>query len=719
MTLIIHLIAKILIVSINQVECVSLDKSMATTSTTSESYETTDILNIASGTRMKALTPKGPQKEPQWSSSTCYENQNNVKSHTLSNHTPNVKESNNKNKNSLFDLNLPYTISAACGTQNNLEVHESPHHQLNAKESQGQKRKLAFDLNIPDTTSLNEMENNSPKHQKTMNVDKFIPDNGFGKQFGGPQNIPSSIGFVNQPKVGYDKGVEIFAHRRPRPNLIALIENKRSEISKSIESKTSLDSTTRENHHEELNDSDYGISIHKYIFKESGEQVILADYRVKIVEGTWHVMPSHPDMVIKMKHHGMEIASQAGLHPKTVTIDPWFQALEEEMQDKMRQDTQSHSGSSEIYLAVFKAYRHLTMGFLASLQMIHSADLEGMNELTVDGLNFVKQHLKSWRQVNWKGALVQPINVSDCLETHTTFQLLSYLLRLSKTSTISMCVFWSLYNNWYNVSHYKQKKKSESLQDFITTIHYHLARANSFPQWEVEPFKISTISIPKLSNLQKGMDGIHFQGRNIHDQIRFSNTSMKINRCKRAVTMMKTVGNRVLETLLSEGLSLDFIKEYCDHMSHQEVKLPHDWKGNFKSLEHMVKNKVFPGFIGVIQLLHPVNTKQGQQNIAVLEGFHFIQRLLKGWGENDLGRACKMSSWKVRRFDIHDEKSIYLLVYLMRLSPAKEIPVASSIFWGLYKAWGRSEGSEFVEGVKFDSQAHFLTAIENSYKIQG
>ncbi|KAH9810892.1 hypothetical protein DFH28DRAFT_984482 [Melampsora americana] len=336
------------------------------------------------------------------------------------------------------------------------------------------------------------------------------------------------------------------------------------------------------------------------------------------------------------------------------------------------------------------------MGFLASLHLIHSGSAENLDGLTLDGWNFMLGYLEGWKQSNWNEALHLDIDTAHCMGIYTSIQTLSYVINLKKN---------------FKTSTYRNKVKLENLQGFIEAIHYSLAKAK-FPSHISTTLQLGSSSLPQKIESFKQMKSsrVGLSRGNAHT----------LDHCKRVVSLSKGVGHKVVWELSNEGLSLEFIKEHFNLMEQKMVQLPTNWKGNFHSVLKRVHKDIFPGFLGMIQILYYPETAQIQQNSAVLiNGFQFLKELLQDWGENALERACDMEFRWVTNLDACKDLSGALLGYLLKLSPGTGSKVASSIFWLLWKGWDEWEGSKSMLKLGIKTHNELMAAIGKVLSIQG
>ncbi|EGG12310.1 uncharacterized protein MELLADRAFT_101877 [Melampsora larici-populina 98AG31] len=717
-----YLINTLLIGSIGQVICVSVNHgSMEIRKSISKLHESPRAFN--SGSDSQNVAHIAAQPATQVCPTPTHEQQRDSELQELYHMTLNARESQGKKRKLSPDLNISHHVSGfqhmalmtgeptrkpqllttpSLEKHKDVEIQSLSHLPLNAKETEGKKKKLSFDLNLPYDISWTESGNESPNHRTmTDQVEEYVPKHGSSYYFYEQPNTFTSNGPHAVVNTAYHKGERV-SRLQPRPRKKALTNTNKSGIFQYTELQPPLASSSSRMSNARR-DRQRGPAIFwRYTFKKSGESTLLADHRVRKIGERWHMVPSFPAIAQQLKQQGLKLAIHKGLHPEDsckTRLAPWFHTLEMDMQNRFCLNTGSKEGSYDIHLAVLRANNYLTMQFLASLQVIHSAGLNEMDKLFPDGLEFIERFLDSWRQVKWDGALVQSIDTSKCLGTYTPLQILSHFLKSSRSSQLSLCISWSLCNDWYTVSTYTQKKKI-SFEDYVIMSHQYLARAEVFPELEVVPF-----SAPDMSQMK----------RHSLTEIHWENISADTNHYRTACRMMKTVGEKVLKNLLDKGSSLEFIESHCNHMAQKEVKWPHSWKGNINSLKRRVKNEVFPCTLGMIQLLYPFNNKQEELNPAVVEGFRFLKMLIKSWGEDDLERACEMESFSVKRFHKFDDAiSIALLSHLMKLAPDSKIQIASSVFWGLWQVLKKMEGFKFTTRLPIKKQSDFIEAINKA-----
>ncbi|KAH9815206.1 hypothetical protein DFH28DRAFT_893346 [Melampsora americana] len=595
--------------------------------------------------------------------------------------------------------------------QKDFKLTEVSHNSMEIDRSKGKKRVNLIDLNIPYEVSLTPEANHPRKHPKIGNQ---VQDGHLSEIL----NHPSSNSVQEAPKSVFMKDSRSLSKKiQGREKMIQNDSDARlgTSHSNSIPTSSSSDSMIIRQ-----NEVTAQIGSRMYRFKLTGESALLSDYRVIRIGNRWHVVPQCQVFVDLMKEHGLEIATKQGLYQAGKKLNPWFKSLERDMQNKLIDEIGSEHGSKEIHLAIIKAYKHLTMEFLSSLWMIHAQSSEDMNELTNDAWNFIKGFFSSWREVNWKDSLVivPTINLSHCQETYTSFQILSYLMKNPTSSRISICLFWSLCNSWYKSSTYQNKKEVKSLEEFVNKTHQYLARLNLLPEWEVEPYKAHITSHLEDSIMEKNKEIINQGYRPSREEVRRENTFLKSNNSRRALSMIKEVGNDILHKLKNKGLSLNFIDHYCDRIKQQDVRWPHNWGGDFDTLKQRMKIEIFPGFLGMVELLHPLQTNKAQKETIAINGFDCLKDLLKSWGENSLKNASQIDSQSFTNFDPKNDFSSALLAYLLRLKSNSRTYSAPSVFWELWKVWEKWEGSDFLPKLYIKSQPEFMAAIRKSYSMR-
>ncbi|KAH9823053.1 hypothetical protein DFH28DRAFT_945890 [Melampsora americana] len=642
-----YLIDTLLIASISHVIGVSVDGSLDMRTTPSISELKFQPFNIASDSEDAARITVDQATR---SFSTPFDKKQ-KRLDELSHLPVNANGSRAMKRKSTLDLNLPYDVSSG---QDNARVAGKPTKKSHLLIDPSVKQQ--HDVDIQELLDLprNVEESKATKRKLTLdlNLPYDISWTETGNELFENQQVTDQI----EESTGISQHVEV------QPALA----DSSSSISKARPYRRGGPSTLR-----------------RYTFLNSGESALLHDYRVRKIGDRWHMMPMNPDIAFELKQRGMKLAIEQRLHPRNAIVTPWFHTLERDMQSIFCHETESQEDSMDIHLAILRANKYFTMQFLASLQVIHSPSPKELKELISDGWNFVQNFLESWRQFKWNGTLIKTIDTSKCLGTYTPFEIFGHFLKTPRSSRLSLCFSWSLCNDWYNVSTYKKKKRI-SFDDYFLISHQHLVEANLFPELEVVPCSTSDILQSQRPSL---------------DEIRRENVSVGLNQYKRAVTMMNKVGEPLLKELLDEGFSLGFIDHYCNYMGKQEIKWPHSWKGNLNSLNQKVKTVIFPCFIGMIQLLHPFNNKRGEINPAVIKGFKFLKKTLKGWGENDLKRASQIKNFNVKHFHkFHEEISIPLLLHLMQSNPLANSMMAS--------IWERKEGFKFSD---------FIIAIMKAY----
>ncbi|KAH9812531.1 hypothetical protein DFH28DRAFT_403269 [Melampsora americana] len=131
----------------------------------------------------------------------------------------------------------------------------------------------------------------------------------------------------------------------------------------------------------------------------------------------------------------------------------------------------------------------------------------------------------------------------------------------------------------------------------------------------------------------------------------------------------------------------------------------------------MVKLELFPSFLGMIQILHPLNSVQGKPNPMVLNGFQFLKESINGWGPDELEKAFKKDSQSISSLETcHSyEVGSILLAYLLHLTPGKNTRLASGLFFGLWKVWQKGGVSDTVKQLELKTQSNFVETIKKAY----
>ncbi|KAH9807782.1 hypothetical protein DFH28DRAFT_937484 [Melampsora americana] len=562
----------------------------------------------------------------------------------------------------------PHSYSTpSLGPQSKVKMLQNSDHLEGIGGSRG-KRKILLIEDTPNYQGYpSESGHKSTKHQKFVDRENHsIPNQGIrihaDKSWDAfASNLPLNLFSTDEDQMQ----LKNFPGLNKGSSKILSTHEKEHTIYKPEGFQITIPSSSRDTRGKYQSQSKENDKLQRYTFINSGETVLLSSKKVLKIRDSWHVIAPHQEIVSQLRRIGFELAIQAGLHLEGEKIHPWFQNLRREMQDQISSVSEHPKGSVDINLTILKTYRHLMMGFLASLHLIHSGSAENLDGLTLDGWNFMLGYLEGWKQSNWNEALHLDIDTAHCMGIYTSIQTLSYVINLKKTSRVSMCILWSLCNIWYKASTYRNKVKLENLQGFIEAIHYSLAKANLFPKWEVEPSHISTTLQLGSSSLPQKIESFKQMKSSMVELSR--GNAHTLDHCKRVVSLSKGVGHKVVWELLNEGM---------------------------------------------IQILYYPETTQIQQNSAVLiNGFQFLKELLQDWGENALERACDMEFRWVTNLDACKDLSGALLGYLLKLSPGTGSKVASSLFWLLWKGWDEWEGSKSMPKLGIKTHNELMTAI--------
>ncbi|EGG13176.1 uncharacterized protein MELLADRAFT_58414 [Melampsora larici-populina 98AG31] len=608
------------------------------------------------------------------------------------------------------DPHWPATLS--LGRQNKADTQETSDHPLQTEAFKGKKRISSGELKKASIVHPTESYKQSHKHRKSIDqIEDVNPNQGIRMHSDGnwnhfASNFPLDLfntGKQKTPKKPCISGIVCKDDNTPATSGI--------EGLKILSASSSSDTTNVQQ-----KDGKKGSRYQKYTFINNGKTALLPNKKVQKIGERWHVIPDIQHIVTHLKIQGFQIAINAGLHFKGEVMHPWFHELQKTMQNRLSYVPEFPKESIDISLTIYRAYRYLTMQFLASLHMIHASRPDDLVQLTHDGWNFILKFLGSWTQVGWKELQIEEIDTSRCWEIYTPSQILIYLMKMAPKSRVSMCIVWSVFNSWYQVSEYGNKMKVQNLQDFITKIHYQLAKSDVFTKWEVEPSDISTILQLGSSISQKRAEIIN-RNRPSKQELCRENTVMKSNHCKRVVSLSKEVGKNILSAQSKEGLSLEFVTAHFEQMKQKISQQPQHWQGDFDSLMKRVLVDIFPGFLGMIQILCPIETEYSKKNPAVINGFQYLMELLEDWGEDALERASQIKFKCAKTLDLYDDVSGVLLAYLMKLCSGRGKEVASNIFWLLWKGWDRWDGSKSVPKLKLQKQQDLIGSIENSLQL--
>ncbi|KAH9810891.1 hypothetical protein DFH28DRAFT_984480 [Melampsora americana] len=574
-------------------------------------------------------------------------------------------------------------------------------HPLQIEALKGKKRLASMVLDPPSRVYPTASYDESAKHPNFIDqIEDTIPNQGIRIHSDESWN-PLAFKF---PSESFDteqqKPIE-----KPWASRILLTDEKKTQFSQPGKLKTLSDRRSAYQY-----DPNEDIHFQRYTFMKSGKTVLLPNSKVQKIGDSWHVTALTQDIVNQLRIQGLQIAINAGLHPKGGVMHPWFQKLEEIMQHKLSNGPQQQLDSIVISWTILKVYRHLTMQFLASLHMIHSGSPEELGELTHDGWNFILEFLECWKQLNWNEAMIEEIDTSRCLGTFTPFQILSYLINLAPDSRVSMGIVWSIYNNWFNVSTYRNKVKVSTLQEFVKKIDYTLAKRNLLPNCEVQPSGVSTIlelGHSSSNKITQSADQCNLSKKGLYKK----HSSVDRYHCKTVVSRSKEVGEKILCDLSNKGALLEFITDHCNHMKQKMVQLPPSWKGNYESLMRRLQ-------LDISLLLYPTENPHDVKNPAVINGFQFLQELLRDWSGNTLERACQVKFKCAKSLDLYDDIPSAILAYLLKLSPGRGSEVASTIFWLLWKGWDRWDGSNSFPKLNIKKSEDFMAAIEKLLPLQ-
>ncbi|EGG06600.1 uncharacterized protein MELLADRAFT_63209 [Melampsora larici-populina 98AG31] len=409
----------------------------------------------------------------------------------------------------------------------------------------------------------------------------------------------------------------------------------------------------------------------------------------------------------KMIDQGRQVGSQTGLGNQ---MKDWFKELKKDIASKHVNSAIFKQELRKIFRTISKAYRHVTLVFLGSLQVIHSTKKEEMQELVHDGWAFIVNYMEVWRWIDLENSHVPAMDVKpEELEIENPLELWHYLMGLARTSRISVILLWRLCNHWYHLSSYKDKMMIKTPQDLHVRWHYHLAKANLLSDWEIEP--PATIFSLGQSSLETNM----INTKSLYRLIRKENFSVADGRTKRFVGILREVGKKALSALNLQQSPFEFLQTYCQKMKNKNLQLPQEWKGNFESLKQKTMFGMIPCFLGMIHLLHPIEVSKDQPNPAVLDGLKFMQVFLKGWEKDDLEKAFRTDPIEIRRLARTDDPSTVLLAYLMNLKPSPDHRLASKIFWQLFQVWQRWQGSGFLNKNPLSTKIDFDNAIQMAY----
>ncbi|KAH9812530.1 hypothetical protein DFH28DRAFT_403263 [Melampsora americana] len=656
MTLYQHLITVIFLLSTQRISCFSVNEPLEMRITTPDGNESSQILNLCPSDKIGACSSGGTAEL------------------TLQSHTEE-------------------------------DIHDISHTSIDIQGSNGRKRKFTIDLNLPYELCSTESDKNQSKKQNIINQVDDSTHNQFSELQLDENLIPFYLKVPNEPTDTSHTRKEYTRYTgNSSPSETTLTNSNTPKIPEPVGLHLAPDSSSISTvNNASQKESNEKMGFQKYTFKQNGKSVLLPQHKVMKTGETWHMIGPQQKIYLQLKNQGILLSQKAGLNFAFRKANPWFQELEKYMQLQFYGDTKSPTESSDISRAILGACNHLTLGFLASLQMIHSPSTVNMKELTLDGWSFIQEYLGSWRQVNWKEVNYQRIDISRCSETFTAFQILTLLSKSSQSPKTMMCIIWSLCNSWYKASTYKNKEQVGTYENFLNRSYHYLAEKNLIPELEVEIDHTPSIYHHRCPS---------------HEEIRRENILLEENRHKRTVSSMKSVGEGILKDLSIQGFSPEFIDKYCAHMEQKTVRFPRNWKGDFDSLKHRVKTQVIPCFLGMIQLLYPFESKKGQLNPIVLNGFQFLHVLLSGWEKDDLDRACQNKSWTLRRLETYDEASVVLLDYLLKLKPGAQTRLATRLFFGLWKVWQRWEGTAPVQKLDLKTLMEFTSAVEQAYASQ-
>ncbi|EGG08558.1 uncharacterized protein MELLADRAFT_61872 [Melampsora larici-populina 98AG31] len=547
----------------------------------------------------------------------------------------------------------PHTISGfVTSGQNSLGKIQSS---SGSKESKG-KKLFRFDLNLPFESQCTEEEDQDPKRRKIndgretdediQEVENHHPDH---CQYSSSSDSMGLLSKLNQHTRVMGKASDC---RNSVPTEGYSSTTTESQSQQAVQPISLIGSCSMDQGGSSEIVHKGRAQFHKYHFKKSGASVMLPDHKVRVIGNSWHSIPEINHMFEKMVYLGRQVASETGLENE---MKRWFQLLKRDIVSKHINSVIFQQESRKVFRTLSKAYRQFTLVFLGSLQVIHSTPKEEMKELVYDGWAFIMRYLEVWRWIDLEHCDVPTMAIKpETLEIENPLQLWHYLMGLARTSRMSLIVLWRFCNHWYHLSSYKNKMMIKNHQDLHVRWHYHLAKANLLPDWEIEPEPPATISSSGQSGLEINMKNTKSP---LYRFIRKENFSVKEGRSKRFVGILREVGRNTLFTLNPQQLPFKSIQTYCQTMKNKKLKLPQEWQGNFESLKQKTIFGIIPCFLGMIQLLHPIEVSNHQPNPAILDALKFMKEFLSGWGKDDLEKSFRINPLEIKQLSKSDEPS--------------------------------------------------------------
>ncbi|KAH9814102.1 hypothetical protein DFH28DRAFT_972245 [Melampsora americana] len=423
----------------------------------------------------------------------------------------------------------------------------------------------------------------------------------------------------------------------------------------------------------------------KYVFKHDGKLAKLSKDKVNMVGKTLYAIPGSKSLVQHTRNVGRWTADQEDVHFRN-KANSWFEQLYKDMEINNRQ----LNPNLEEHLidmaknAVYKVYHEVTMTFFGALVSLYPHPTHGRHTSIRDGWKFVTNLLDPWRTVDWQDAYRSLSIQTDEFDINNISNLLSYLMKLQKNSSVSMKVIWKMTEKWRSEFSYHPSENIESLSDFCKKIHFVLKKDGAFPQTEI-------ILLDSISSLKREIPHSSFQAFE-ETHLGKENSSNKDLTCqhniKACITTLKKAGKNSLKHLgnVSDQMVEKVFQKMKVNVERNGLEWPMEFTKGFKLTLRRTKKSITLGFIGVLVSLHPVQELVDGINLVALDGLNFLTDFMKDWDSTGLSKALSMKVPNLESFAETHDPSI-LLGYLIRLKSKNATPVAMTAFWGLYKSW--------------------------------